>query len=493
MISTQESIRLIFGLKIKTLRQQKGMNYHQLADATGMAVSYLHDIECGKKYPKADKIIALAKALNVDYDYLVSLSATKRLQPIIDLLNSDFMNVVPWEHFGLSPSSLLDLFSNTTDKVTAFISTMLKLSRSVQMSKENFYTSALRSFQDIHDNYFEKIESSVKDFIQESGLTENKPVTVIALEAILLEHYSITVDRKSIATKEALKRIRSYYSEQQKVLYLNKGYTDAQEKFLLGRELAFQYLQLDPRPYETILMKASSFDMLLNNFKSSYFASALLMQEDVFTEDIKRITAQKSWDASLWTNLLDTYDVTAEMLFQRITNILPGHFATDKLFFLRMTGNVETGEYEMTKELHLSQLHNPYGNSLHEHYCRRWVAIQTINEVMDKMKKKKYRDPIIHAQVSEYWQTHNRYFCISIAKPVSKKSNLISCVTIGLLIDPNLTQKMPFINDHKVITRTVHTTCERCGIVDCKERAIAPSIIEAEHQLQLTQDTLKEL
>ena len=164
MFNNNDSVRLIFGLKIKTLRQQQGLNFQQLSKVTDIAVSYLHDIENGKKYPKADKIITLAKALKVDYDYLVSLNATKRLQPIIELLNSDFMNVIPWSHFGLNPSSLLELFANTPDKVTAFISTLLKLSRSVQMSKENFYTSALRSYQDIHDNYFEELETASRQF-----------------------------------------------------------------------------------------------------------------------------------------------------------------------------------------------------------------------------------------------------------------------------------------------------------------------------------------
>ena len=107
MFNNNDSVRLIFGLKIKTLRQQQGLNFQQLSKVTDIAVSYLHDIENGKKYPKADKIITLAKALKVDYDYLVSLNATKRLQPIIELLNSDFMNVIPWSHFGLNPSSFI--------------------------------------------------------------------------------------------------------------------------------------------------------------------------------------------------------------------------------------------------------------------------------------------------------------------------------------------------------------------------------------------------
>ena len=62
MFTENESVRLILGLKVRTLRQQKNLSYHQLADVTGLSLSYLHDIETGKKYPKADKILALSKA-----------------------------------------------------------------------------------------------------------------------------------------------------------------------------------------------------------------------------------------------------------------------------------------------------------------------------------------------------------------------------------------------------------------------------------------------
>lgn len=493
MVTDNESIRLIFGLKLKTLRQQQGLNLQQLSKATGIAISYLHDIESGKKYPKSDKIIALAKALKADYDYLVSLTATKRLQPIIDLLNSEFMNVIPWEHFGLVPSALLDLFANTPNKVTAFISTLLKLSRSVQMSKENFYTSALRSYQDLHDNYFEELESEVLQFRNKCRLKETVPVTTQLLEQILQKQFEITVDRKVMSGKEALKSLRSFYNKDKKVLFINKGLSAAQENFLLGREIAFQYLQLNPRPFETILQNPASFEVLLNNFKASYFSSALLMPEDIFTEDIKRITSVAKWNDKSWFELISKYDVTPEMFMQRLTNILPSHFGIDQLFFLRMSGNMETDYYDMTKELHLSQLHNPYANSLNEHYCRRWVAIGTMKEVYEKVKLKKYRHPALHAQTSQYWQTHNRYFCITFAKPQSKFNNTITSVTIGLLIDAKVLQVMPFLNDHSVPVKTVHTTCERCGIMDCKERVVAPLFIEKQAQMQKIEEALKEL
>lgn len=475
-------------MKLKTLRQQQGFNLQQLSTATGIALSYLHDIESGKKYPKADKIISLAKALNADYDYLVSLTANKHLQPLIDLLNSEFMNVIPWEHIGISPSTLLDLFANTPNKVTAFISTLLKLSRSVQMSKENFYTSSLRSYQDLHDNYFEDLELKALEFRGKLKIKDSAPLTTAMLESALNKFFEITVDRNVLGASDILKNLRSVYSVNKKTFFINKGLSASQEKFLIGREIAFQYLKLTPRHYETMLQSPASFEVLLNNFKASYFSSALIMPQTIFKEDIKRITTLNKWNEKSWLDLLIKYDVTPEMLMQRLTNILPGLFDIEQLFFLRMSGDMEKDYYSMTKELHLSQLHNPYANALNEHYCRRWVAIGIMRDVHEQLKTNTYTSPVVHAQISQYWQTQNRYFCISISKPASRGSNEIASVTIGLMIDKKLSQTMPFVNDPAIPLKIVHTTCERCGILDCEVRAVPPVEIEkAQQQLKINE------
>jgi len=492
MLTDNDNVRLIFGLKVKALRQAKELSYQQLAEKTGMSLSYVHDIETGKKFPKADKILALAKALGVDYDYLVSLRASKKLQPIIDLINSDFINAIPWEHFGLTPASMLDLFSNTPDKVTAFISTLLKISRSYQLSKESFYNAALRSYQDLQDNYFEEIETAVKNFRKEYKWKEVIPPETASLESAL-QKMNVSINRKRMNSMDALKDLRSYYSATNKTLFINKAFSPAQEKFLMAREIAFQYLGFTDRPYETIIMQSESFDMLLNNFKASYFAVALLMPEDNFTEDVKRIVMQPKWNDKSWLELCTKYDVTPEMMMQRLTNILPSHFSIDHLFFLRIAGNPAKNEFEITKELHLSQLHNPYANATHEHYCHRWISINSIKHVAELVAKKKYKQPIVEAQISQYWQTHNRYLCISIAKPAAKGSDEMVSVTIGLMIDQKLLQTMPFVNDTAIPVKTVHTTCERCGIMDCEDRAVPPVQILKEQQQDKINKALKQL
>lgn len=490
-MTDNESIRLIFGLKMKALRQEKGLSYQQLAEKTSMSLSYVHDIETGKKFPKADKILSLAKVFGVDYDYLVSLRASKKLQPIIDLINSDFINAVPWEHFGLTPASLLDLFSNTPDKVTAFISTLLKISRSYQLSKESFYNAALRSYQDLHDNYFEEIEDAVRRFRKEYKWKDTSFVEIDTMEAAL-QKMQIQVNRRQMSGMDALQSIRSFYAVSNKTLFINKGLSNAQENFLLAREIAFQYLNVTERSYETIIQHSDSFDILLNNFKASYFAVALLMPEDKAVEDIKRIVVQPKWNDKAWVDLFSRYNVTPEMMMQRLTNILPNHFSIDHLFFLRLSGDPIKNEFEITKELHLSQVHNPYANATHEHYCRRWVAINSINHVAELVAKKKYRQPYVEAQISQYWHTHNRYLCISISKPAAKGSSEIVSVTIGLMIDQRLLQTMPFINDTAIPVKTVHTTCERCGIMDCKERAAEPvEIIKQQQQEKIAKALLQ--
>ncbi len=476
MLTENDTIRLVLGLKVRSLRLNKNLSYQQLSDATGLAISYLHDIENGKKYPKANKILSLAKALGVEYDFLVSLTGDKKLQPVIDLINSDFINAIPWEHFGLSINSLLGLFFNAPDKVTAFISTLIKIFRSYEMSKENFYTSALRSYQDLHNNYFEELEHAATTFRQQHALDEDATITAERLEKLITSQ-GIKVDRRKISNQQHLNNIRAYYSTKNRTLYLNK-LSQQQEAFIFARELGYIHLQLTDRPYVMAMRNPTSFEMVLNNFKASYFAAALLIPEGALIEGLYSLVKVPAWNSKNWIAEMLKYNATQEMFMQRLTNILPKHFGADQLFFLRMTQNAADSSIEMTKELHLTQLHNPHANATNEHYCRRWIAAKTMNIAGTLAKKMSYKKPIIEIQVSHYWQTHNRYLCISMAKPQNGSSGDAVSVTIGIALDSTLQANMPFVNDPNIPVITVNTTCERCAIMDCELRAYAPIVIE---------------
>ena len=50
-------------MELHCLRQEKGFGLKQLAALTGLSASYINEIEKGKKYPKAEKIMMLAEGL----------------------------------------------------------------------------------------------------------------------------------------------------------------------------------------------------------------------------------------------------------------------------------------------------------------------------------------------------------------------------------------------------------------------------------------------
>lgn len=488
MISDNDSIKMIFGFKVKYLRQQKELSYKLLAERTGLSTSYLHDIEKGRKYPKVDKITALAEALGVTYDFLVSTRASKKLQPVVDLLTSDFIKEFPLDFFGISPEKLFELFSNTPDKVNAFIRTIFKITRNYQMQREHIYLAALRSYQDMFDNYFVDIEEEVHRFRKTYAIAVDQSNNPVFFEQLLQSAFGIAVDRTTLPRHPELQHRRSYFSPERQTLFINMGLSDAQENFLLGRELAFQFMKLSPRPYLTRIADASQFDKLLNNFKASYFSVALLMEEYRLADDFRQIATQSTWNPELFSSLLRVYCVTPEMLLQRLTNILPHHFGIKDLFFIRLAGEERLQHFRMTKELHLSQLHNPYANESNEHYCRRWVSVNIIKNLQAKQREQ--QQLLVDGQISTYYGTNNAYFCLSMAKI---NANTPASVTIGLLINDQLRQQLRFLSDASLSQRLVNTTCERCAIADCEARAALPTIIRRQEQQEWEAEAIKKI
>lgn len=488
-----DKLKLILGLKVAYLRHQKGYSYQQLATLTELSTGYLHGIEKGKKYPSRSAMIKLTNALDVTYDDLVSIHASKKLQPIIDLLESDFLKIFPMSMFGISPDRLLELFSNEPDKVNAFISTILKIARNYQMQTENLFNAALRSYQDMRDNYFEEIETAARRFRIENKLHQSDHFSIELFEKILLERYHITIDRTEMGRHRQLGKIRSFFDEKNNMLFLNSGLSIAQENFLLARELGFQFLNLKDRPYETIIQKAETFEKLYNNFKASYFGAALLMDEQELTKDIRALALKEKWNNDHFLLLLQKYSVTAEMFLQRLTNLLPKHFGLNNLFFIRLQADEQLKNYTMTKELHLSKLHKPYANELNEHYCRRWVSVTAVKQLRTHRQLDKNWTIFADIQISKYWETNLEYLCFTIAKPNTPNDKESVSVTLGLLVDDNLKQQFRFLSDEKIKRRMVNTTCEHCSMPDCESRAIAPFVIEKQNEQREIETMLKEL
>jgi XRE family transcriptional regulator, fatty acid utilization regulator len=82
--------------------------------------------------------------------------------------------------------------------------------------------------------------------------------------------------------------------------------------------------------------------------------------------------------------------------------------------------------------------------------------------------------------------------CFSVASP-SADGGRQSSVTLGLLVEKNLKEKIGFLEDPALGAHIANLTCERCNLEGCAERRAAPVIFLAREKNRRVKEVLKTL
>lgn len=479
MASTQQQ-RIIFGLKVKQFRQERGWNFEELGQRTGISISYLNEIEKGKKYPQVEYRKRLAEVLEVPYDFLISPELTKEFAPLGELLHSKFLNDLPLDLFGIGMQPLVEIIASDPAKVNAFISALLEIARVYALREEHFYFAALRAYQELRNNYFEEIEQVASDFVRTQNLPKNGGVSLQMLTEILENQHGCSIMAQGLDAYEPLHWLRSVYNPRSKHLLLNGQLNERQRTYQLAKELGFNALSLKERPWASNFLRVNSFEEVLNNYKAAYFAVAILVNRESFVEDIGQFFAREQWDANGLTSLMEKYQASPEVLFQRF-NVLTKDFGLDKVFFQRVVHDLDRDAFDMDKELHLNRRHQPHATGLGEHYCRRWLSITLLRELQQKQQAEQAglseNSMTVGVQRAVFVASGEEYLCIAIAKPGHPTPGRNVSVTLGVLLDDHAKQRIRFWDDPAIPRRTVNVTCQRCPLSDCTERAAPPKIV----------------
>ena len=489
-MAVDQNTKIIFGLKVKQLRKQYNLSFQELKDLSGLSVSYLNEIEKGKKYPRQNKIDALAEALRTTSEELVSRQLSKNLMPLADLLDSNFLQEIPLDLFGIEAAKVVEIIANAPTKVGAFISSLVEISRKYELRQQHFYFSALRSYQEMHNNFFEEIEEEVSVFAKDNRLSTSSSISSETLMRLLHRKYKYKIEEDGLSEYEELKSLRSVFIPKRKRLLLNYDLNDSQKGFVLGKELAFNHLKLKNRLYTSTFLKVKSFDQVLNNFKAAYFSNALLINRESLIADLKNFFKLNRWNSMALFAIMDKYQASPEMFLHRLTNLIPEYFGIDDLFFLRFNHTPGAEKYYLTKELHLNRQHRPHGNEVDQHYCRRWVSIWLFDDLMKLQQSNRYIKPVIDVQRSKYIGSEDEYFCITIASPGHPTPDTNISVTIGFYINEKLKETIRFWDDDNIPSRWVNVTCERCPAVDCEQRAVPATYIEHNEKIKSMEETL---
>lgn len=471
MVQDGGLIKLIFGLKVKQLRQRKNLSLQEVAALTGISKSYLNEIENGKKYPKHDKIIPIAAALGCTYNDLVSTKLDKTLAPVMEMVQSDFFKEAPLELFGINKNNLIGIISEAPKQVTAFVNTLIEISKNYNLSKENFYFAVLRSFQELHDNYFEEIEEKATSYTSENHLSGNPKSDELA--ALLQKSFGYEIETMDFESYGAGGKLRSLFIPEKKLLLLNALLNENQKTFIYAKEIGFEVLQLNPRPHTYSWLDFKSFEELLHNYYASYFAGCLLIPKEILSKKIWQFFQLPEWHPASFDQLMSSFTDSPETFYYRLTNILPQDLGIKDLFYLCLTRKKHSDDVHILKELHLNQQQAPYANATSEHYCRRWVAIKNLQNLTENQT-------VTAAQISHYKDSGLSYLVISTSQknPFSDGTNRSYC--LGILLNSSIIKKINFLKNGSVPAINVGITCESCSILDCEVRQAPPVRLEKE-------------
>lgn len=489
MIIEDKYIKLIFGLKLKQIRTERDLSLFGLSKLTGLSKSYLNEIEKGKKYPKMDKIALLSDSLEVPYDHLVSLKLDKNLAPVGEILQSNMFKEIPLDLFGIKENTLIDIIANAPAKVNAFINTIIKIAKNYNLTRESFFLAALRSYQEAHNNYFEDIEEHVKSFAKSYQIDLSQMVKAQDLEEILVEEFDYNINTEELAKYNNLRALRSVFIPKKRMLLLSQEISEAQKTFIYAKEIAYNFLKIEDRLYTFPWIKFDSFDQVLNNFIASYFAGALIISQESLVSQLKELFDAPTWSPIRLHKIIKSYNCSDETFYQRLTNLLPHVFNIKNLFFLRFTYKKGTPVYRLSKELHITQQQSPHANKNQDHYCRRWISLQTIQDFLNSDQKKS----AYGIQISSYKASGNDYLVISSANKDPFKQDIYRSVSIGMLLSSHLKKKLKFLENNQFQRREVGVTCESCGIMDCQERVAEPWKLAKQERYDEVEQTVEQL
>jgi hypothetical protein len=378
--------------------------------------------------------------------------------------------------------------------------------RTYDMQVEHFLFAALRSYQQMHNNYFPDLEDRATAYRARQDWTQGHAPSAAALRERLTTDYGYAVDRETLAGHPELGDFRSVFvAGDPPTLLVNSALLPKQRAFVYAREIGYCEMDISARAKTSSWLRVESFDQLLNNFRASYFAGALLIDRAALLDDLDELFARSSWAPDALRASLERYNATPEMMAYRLTQLVPHHFGLDDFFFLRFYHEPGTPDFRLTKILNLSDVPVPHGIGLKEHYCHRWPAIKLLKEMAahDAGAAGSTGDgataqwdlPLIRAQRSRFIDAEAEYFVVSMARPLALQARTNSCVSVGFLMDDAFRERTRCWQDSSVPSVDVNLTCERCALRpdECAVRAAPPTMWAQDDAQARKEEALEEL
>ncbi len=486
-------MRLILGLKIRQTRLEKKISLKELSEATGISISYLNEIEKGKKNPKPLKIAGIAERLDISYDWLVSLKLDDNLAPFQEILNENTLSNLPLDFYGIDNSKLLELFTSEPSKIAAFIKVIEEISSNYEISQNTFLRYALHSYIELLGPLNQELELKAQDFIKHNKLPVFPDENI--LKDLLTVKYSIPVNRSRFDENTFQNEIEAiFYKGRVRKLITNELLRKSQRKLVYSKSLASIELNVDQRAVVMPVFQSNRFTNLLDEYRIGYLAGAILIHKEQIRILLTDLMDSVQWKPWLIEEFCKNHDILPETLAKRCFSLLKDLMKIDHYYYHKMEFDSVKNEFCLIENFNSSLDVQAPSEKVKEHYCRRWSAVKHSLEISAESKRRDTRDDImVNSQILIFNDSNNEFLEISLCRISNLNSNKAFTHTIGILLDEKQRKRLRFLADPKIKILHSANSCERCSELTCKERVAQPVIYNQKRESEAKKQALDEM
>ncbi|HUG08587.1 MAG TPA: helix-turn-helix domain-containing protein [Acidimicrobiia bacterium] len=308
---------LVLGRRVRYHRNEVGLTLDQLGELVGKPAPYLSLLENGKKEPRVNLLVDIAKALGVEVAELFDGTPPSRRDALeIALLRAQESSL--FESLGIptiKPSARVD---NQTLAHIVGLHDALRERSSLESAGSDEVRRANGSVQDHlmeNDGYLKEIEVAARDALDSSGYTGEGPFSsrnLMDLTASIGFELNPIDDMPSFARSIIDTGNRRIYIAQRNELrtrQARKAVLQTIAGFILGHER-------DP-DLDTFLRQ---------RMETAYFAAAVLAPEDAVAARL--LVAKENHDIDV-EDVKELFYVSYEMAAWRTANLLTRHLGID--------------------------------------------------------------------------------------------------------------------------------------------------------------------
>lgn len=368
---------LVFGQRLRHLRQERGLTLHGLGEQVGRQAPYLSRLENGKREPNLSLIGALAQALDVTPGVLLDPTPPTRraeLEVLLERAQDDPL----YQRLGLEPLPISrKVDDQVLEHVLALYTELRRVSsvRAQTPEEARKHNARLRAMMRERANYFAEIEASSREALEAVGYVGDGHLTARVIDDLAL-HFGFRV----MAVPHLPSGLRSLADLKQGRLFVHER---ERVGTLLSRSIVAQSLGHFALGHGE---PASFGEFLQQRVEANYFAGSLLVPESAAVGYLQR--AKAAHDLCI-EDLGEHFFVSYEMAAHRFTNLATRHLDIATHFLRSDEEGVIWKAYENDGVPFPA---DPDGAIEGQRVCRRWGTRRVFESDQRRTVRHQYTD-----------------------------------------------------------------------------------------------------